>query len=73
MAGAKITALLQSSVRNLMKIEKRLIDRFPTMSNWYDMLKEAMEKDGEDFTTRHCTAMRRNTMAHYALTRFNHE
>lgn len=25
------------------------------MSNWYDMLKEAMEEDGEDFTARHCT------------------
>ena len=25
------------------------------MSNWYDMLKEKMEQDGEDFTARHCT------------------
>ena len=25
------------------------------MANWYDMLKEAMEKDGEDFTDRNCT------------------
>jgi hypothetical protein len=25
------------------------------MTNWYEMLKEAMESDGEDFANRHCT------------------
>lgn len=25
------------------------------MSNWYEMLKEAMEEDGEDFEKRVCT------------------
>jgi len=25
------------------------------MANWFDMLKEAMEEDGEIFENRHCT------------------